>query len=190
MIKIRIIKSQLNKFNSDLCDQYMANKTKFLVVVGILIGIGAALFFIGSQSITADIVILEGKIDKTNSMRIDAFLDPEINAQGVFAVQTLYDTKGEIVAKILDPSVTTIILTSINEKSFEEIFEITSMGTHTLVIDANSDNVINVVGGVGHVPDSSSYSISMAGFFMLLAGMIGVLVVGIILVRERKKNLS
>ena len=93
-------------------------------------------------------------------------------------------------AKILDPSGTTIIVTSINEKSFEEIFEITSMGTHTLVIDANSDNVINVVGGVGHVPDSSSYSISMAGFFMLLAGMIGVLVVGIILVRERKKNLS
>tara|TARA_B100001750_G_scaffold239884_1_gene248680 strand:- start:934 stop:1440 length:507 start_codon:yes stop_codon:yes gene_type:complete len=168
----------------------MANKTKFLVVVGILIGIGAALLFIGSQSITADIVILEGKIDETNSMRIDAFLDPEINAQGVFAVQTLDDTKGEIVAKILDPSGTTIIVTSINEKSFEEIFEITSMGTHTLVIDANSDNVINVVGGVGHVPDSSSYSISMAGFFMLLAGMIGVLVVGIILVRERKKNLS
>ena len=123
-------------------------------------------------------------------MRIDAFLDPEINAQGVFAVQTLDDTKGEIVAKILDPSGTTIIVTSINEKSFEEIFEITSMGTHTLVIDANSDNVINVVGGVGHVPDSSSYSISMAGFFMLLAGMIGVLFVGIILVRERKKNLS
>ena len=88
----------------------------------------------------------------------------------------------------MDPNGTTIIVSPINERSFEEIFEITNMGTHTLVIEANSDNVINVVGGIGHVPDSSLYSISMTGFFMLLAGMIGVLVVGIILVRERKKN--
>tara|TARA_B110000014_G_C20062550_1_gene553480 strand:- start:413 stop:919 length:507 start_codon:yes stop_codon:yes gene_type:complete len=168
----------------------MANKTKFLVIVGILIGIGAALLFIGSQSITADIIILEGQIDKTNSIRIDAILDPEINVQGVFAVQTLDENQEEIIAKILDPSGTTIIVSSINERSFEEIFEITSMGTHTLVIEANSDNVISVVGGIGHVPDSSSYSISMTGFFMLLAGMIGVLVVGIVLVRERKKNLN
>ena len=168
----------------------MANKTKFLVIVGILIGIGAALLFVGSQSITADIVIQEGKIDETNSIRIDAILDPEINNQGVFAVQTLDESQGKIVAKILDPSGTAIIVTSINERSFEEIFEISNIGTHTLVIEANSDSEINVVGGIGHVPDSSSYSISMAGFFMLLVGMIGVLVLGIILVRERKKNLS
>ena len=70
------------------------------------------------------------------------------------------------------------------------IFEISSIGTYTLVIEAQSDYVINVVGGIGHVPDSSSYSISMAGFFMLLAGMISVLVLGVILVKERKKKLN
>ena len=40
----------------------MTNKTKFLVIAGALIGIGAALLFFGSQSITADIVIEEGQI--------------------------------------------------------------------------------------------------------------------------------
>ena len=48
----------------------MANKPKFLVIVGIMIGIGAALLFYGSQSITADIVIIEGQIDETNTVRI------------------------------------------------------------------------------------------------------------------------
>ena len=65
----------------------MANKTKFLVVIGVLIGIGAALLFVGSQSITADIIIQEGQIDEKKSIRIEALLDPEINTEGVFAVR-------------------------------------------------------------------------------------------------------
>ena len=168
----------------------MANKTKFLVIVGILIGIGAALLFFGSQAITADIVIMEGQIDENNKVRIDTILDPEINTEGVFAVQTLEENQKKISATVFDPSGTQIVVSTINQNSFEEIFEISVMGTYTLIIETDSDEIISVVGGIGHVPDSSSYSISMAGFLMLLAGMIGVLVVGIILVRERKKNLS
>ena len=64
------------------------------------------------------------------------------------------------------------------------------IGTYTLVIETQSDYSINVVGGIGHVPDSSSYTISIVGFFMLLSGMIGVIVLGIILVKERKKKIS
>ena len=67
----------------------MTNKTKFLVIASALIGIGAALLFFGSQSITADIIIEEGQIDETNSIKIDVVLDPEISIEGVFAVQTL-----------------------------------------------------------------------------------------------------
>ena len=168
----------------------MTNKTKFLVVIGVLIGIGAALLFVGSQSITADIIIQEGQIDETNSMRIEAVLDPVINTEGVFAVQTFEENKESILATVLDPNGAKIVATSINQNSFEEVFEISVIGTHTLIIEVQSDYVINVVGGIGHVPDSSSYSISMAGFFMLLAGMISVVVLGVILVKERKNKLS
>ena len=168
----------------------MANKPKFLVIVGIMIGIGAALLFYGSQSITADIVIIEGQIDETNTVRIDVILDPKINTEGVFAVQTLEENQQSILAVIFDPSGTQIIESTINQSSFEEIFDISEVGTYTLVIGTDSDEVISVVGGIGHVPDSSSYSISTAGFFILLSGMIGVVVLGILLVRERKMKSS
>lgn len=168
----------------------MTNKTKFLVIASALIGIGAALLFFGSQSITADIVIEEGQIDETNSIKIDAVLDPEISIEGVFAVQTLGENEEDILAIILDPNDVQIVSTSINQRSFEEIFEISQMGTYTLIIKTQSSETLSVVVGIGHVPDSSSYSISMAGFFILLLGMLGVLIIGVILVKERKKKLS
>ena len=80
-----------------------------------------------------------------------------------------------------------IITNSVITNSFEGVFDITESGTYTLLIETSTDEVVNVVGGIGHMPDASVYSISMAGFVLLLIGMIGVVVVGIILVRARKK---
>ena len=175
----------------------MTNKTKFLVIASALIGIGAALLFFGSQSITADIVIEEGQIDETNTVRIDVFLDPTIdmkseipNTEAVFAVQTLEENQQSISATVFDPSGTPIVESTINQANYEEVFEIQEIGTYTLVIETDSDEMINVVGGIGFVPDRLSYAISTAGFFILLSGMIGVIVLGILLVRERKQKAS
>ena len=62
----------------------MGKASKFLVVIGALIGIGAALLFVGSQAITSDIIIQEGQIGGINKIEIAADLDPEINSEGVF----------------------------------------------------------------------------------------------------------
>ena len=67
----------------------MAKAGKFLVVIGILIGIGAALLFLGSQAITSDIIIQEGQIDGEHKIEIQAELDPETNSEGLFVVQTM-----------------------------------------------------------------------------------------------------
>ena len=56
------------------------------------------------------------------------------------------------------------------------------------MIDTTNEMAVNVVGGIGHVPDTSAYSISMIGFALLLIGMLGVVIVGIILIRQRKKT--
>ena len=64
----------------------MAKAAKFLIIVGILIGIGAALLFFGSQAITSDIVIQEGQINNTQKMEIQTELDPDVNIEGVFVV--------------------------------------------------------------------------------------------------------
>ena len=88
---------------------------------------------------------------------------------------------------ILDPSKDDIKSNTIVTNSFEDRFDIAESGTYTLVIKTTDDEMVNVVGGIGHVPDASVYSISMIGFAMLLIGMIGVIVIGIILVKQRKQ---
>ena len=55
-------------------------------------------------------------------------------------------------------------------------------------VETTGDELVNVVGGIGHVPDASAYSISMIGFSMLLIGMTGVIVIGIIMVRQKKRE--
>ena len=48
----------------------MSNLTKYLVIVGIMIAIGAMLLNYGSQTITGDLVIEEGKIATARFLRI------------------------------------------------------------------------------------------------------------------------
>ena len=168
----------------------MAKGTKFLVLIGALIGIGAALLFFGSQAITSDIIIQEGQIIDGSPMQINAELDPKINTDVVFAVQTTEQTEVSLTATILDPNGNEIITNSIVTNSFEALFDITEFGTYTLLIDTSSVDSVQIIGGIGHVPDTSAYSISMVGFMLLLAGMVGVVIVGIIMVREKRKNTS
>ena len=166
----------------------MAKAGKFLVAVGILIGIGASLLFLGSQAITSDIIIQEGQINGEQKIEIQAELDPEVNSEGVFVVQTTEGVEVSLKVSILDPSKHEIKSSSVFTNSFEDYFYITTSGTHTLVIETTDDNSVNVVGGIGHVPDASAYSITMIGFAMLLIGMMGVIVVGIILVKQKKRE--
>ena len=166
----------------------MAKAGKFLVGVGVLIGIGAALLFLGSQAITSDIIIQEGQIDGGNPMEIQAMLDPEINSEGVFVVQTTEGVEISLEVSILDSSKLEIKDHSIVTNSFEDRFTIVESGTYTLMIETTGDQLVNVVGGIGHVPDESAYSISMGGFAMLLIGMVGVVVVGIIMVKQKKRE--
>ena len=168
----------------------MGKASKFLVVIGVLIGIGAALLFVGSQAITSDIIIQEGQIGGINKIEIAADLDPEINSEGVFVVQTMEGSEVSLLVTILDSSDNKIITNSVITNSFEDYFDITEAGIHTLVIETTGETQVDVVGGIGHVPDALAYSISMMGFALLLIGMIGVIVVGIILVRQKKRESS
>ena len=166
----------------------MAKGTKFLLIIGALIGIGAALLFIGSQAITSDIIIQEGQIDDSQKIEIYAELDPNINSEGVFVVQTMEGTEVSLQVSILDPSKHKIKANSILTNSFEDYFDISESGMYTLVIETTGEDLVNVVGGIGHVPDASAYSLSVIGFALLAIGMIGVIVVGIILVRQKKQE--
>ena len=112
----------------------MSNLTKYLVIVGILIAIGAMLLIFGSQTITGDLVIEEGKVNSLTQLEIKAELDPEINTQGVYAVQTIEGKEYDISAVVIDSTDSKIRDVSINRNSFEDNFEIEQAGTYTLII--------------------------------------------------------
>jgi len=168
----------------------MSNLTKYLVIVGIMIAIGAMLLIYGSQTITGDLVIEEGKINSLTQLEIKAELDPEINTQGVYAVQTIEGKEYDISASLIDPSQDEIRDVSINRNSFEDNFEINEAGTYTLIISTSESEEIPLVGGIGHLPDSTGVTISIAGFIVIVLGMIGVAIIGFMIIRQRKNKFS
>ena len=83
----------------------MSNLTKYLVIVGIMIAVGAMLLIYGSQTITGDLVIEEGKVNSLTQLEIKVDLDPEINTQGVYAVQTIEGKEYDISAVVIEITV-------------------------------------------------------------------------------------
>ena len=168
----------------------MASLTKYLVIVGILIAVGAMLLIVGSQTITGDLVIEEGRINNLTELKISTELDPDINTQGVYAVQTIEGKEYDITAIIIDSSNSKIRDEAVNRNSFEDNFEIERAGTYTLIISTSEPEEIPLVGGIGHVPDSTGVSISIAGFFIIIIGMAGVVVIGFMIIRQKKNKTS
>ena len=168
----------------------MSNLTKYLVIVGIMIAVGAMLLIYGSQTITGDLVIEEGKIKSLTQLEIRTELDPEINTQGVYAIQTIEGKEYDITAIVLNPLDVKIRDVSINRNSFEDNFEIDDAGTYTLIISTSESEEIPLVGGIGHVPDSTGVTISIVGFFVIVLGMIGIAVIGFMTIRQRKNKFS
>ena len=168
----------------------MSSLTKYLVLVGVLIAIGAILLIIGSQTITGDLAIEEGKINSLTQLEISTELDPDINNQGVYAVQTIEGKEYDITAIVIDPSNDKIRDVLVNRNSFEDNFDIENSGAYTLIISTSETEEIGVVGGIGHVPDSTGVTISIAGFFIIILGMGGVMVIGFMIIRRRKKQPS
>ena len=168
----------------------MTNLTKYLVIVGVLIAIGAMLLIYGSQTITGDLVIEEGKISDSVQLEIMAGLDPDVNTQGVYAIQTIEGKEYDISAIVLDPSNVKIRDVSVSRNSFEDNYEIDSVGTYSLIISTSGSEEIGLVGGIGHVPDSTGITISIAGFFIIIIGMMGVGVIGFMIIKQRKNRIS
>jgi hypothetical protein len=168
----------------------MSNLSKYLIIVGILIAVGAMLLIFGSQTITGDLVIEEGRINESTQLSITTELDPDTNTQGVYAVQTIEGKEYDISAIVLDPSDSKIRDVSVSRNSFEDNFDIDDAGTYTLIISTSETEDVGLVGGIGHVPDSTGVTISIVGFVVIIIGMIGVITIGFMIIKQRKKKTS
>ena len=168
----------------------MSFLTNYLAMAGVSSAIGAMLLIVGSQTITGDLVIEEGRINNLTELVISTELDPNINTEGVYAIQTIEGKEYDITAIVTDSSDTKIRDVSVNRNSFEDNFEIEQAGTYKLIISTSESEEIPLVGGIGHVPDSTGVTISIAGFFIVIVGMAGVVIIGFMIIRQKKARTS
>jgi len=159
----------------------------FFVIVGGIVCTGIILSFYGNQVIFEDLIKGEGQIKVGESLTIPAELDNETQ-NGIYAIQIM-DSKG-IKTKILDPFDVEIESQSINEEDFEGQFKITTSGTYKLVIENTNDKEIKIFGVIGPEPDAGKKSLGFISLYVLIIGLIGMIIVPIYAIKNRKKSFS
>lgn len=165
----------------------MQKPTVFLVIVGALLAAGMILSFYGAQLTTQDLTVKEENILSGDSLEISTELDPLKSSNGVFVIQILEDKENVLTAKISDPLGFEILSLPIDRESLEERFEISSKGTYQLVVENSGLEDLQVVVAIGHMPDKSTISVGITGFYLLIVGLIGIVGVGIYAIRNRNR---
>lgn len=161
----------------------MQKATTMLAVTGCLVAAGIALSFYGSMIITEDLAQSFGNIGDGETIEVSAQLDPA-NGEGVYVVQTESE-RSTVSAIVLDPSGSQIDMVDVGAKSVEEKFAVTTKGVFTLVVE-NTGEHTGVFGVIGHVPDTARFSVGVTGFYLLVAGLVGMGIVGIYAIKNRK----
>ena len=166
----------------------MEKSVAYLAVVGGLLVTGIILSFYGAQLTVQDLSTNEGMISPGEHLEIQAELDPAKSETGVFVVQILDFRDGEIIAKISDPLGYEFMSKQIDKESVEERFEITSKGAYQLLIENSSPEDIQIMGVLGHMPDKGTLSVGITGFYILIVGLVGIVGVGIYVIKAKRKE--
>ncbi len=159
-----------------------------LVISGALIVIGLMLLVVGNQFILEGVSQGSGTITSTQPLTIESDFDIEETSIGVIAVQVMQFKGNTFSAKVFDPTDIEIITTILQEETTEEHFEIRESGTYKLVIDSNESEEVQVFGAIGPIPDAGKKSLGFISMYIVVAGMIGLVAVGIYGIKKRKRS--
>ena len=160
-----------------------------IVILGLLIVTGLVVSIVGNQVTLEGINQGNGEVSSTQTVTISVDFDIEKTPVGIFAVQVMEFKENTISIKILDPSDIEIIFQEVNEDTIEEKFDVLETGTYQLVIQSSNDEGIYVTGAIGPLPDANKKNIiSIISTSTLLIGMIGLVVIGIYGIKNRKRS--
>ncbi len=109
-----------------------------------------------------------------------------MTSTGIFAVQIIEFQENTFSTKILDPFDIEIISQEINEETIEEEFEVLETGTYKLIIQSNSNEETLVFGAIGPLPDSGKKILGFIPVYVIVAGMLGLAIVGILGIKNRR----
>ena len=159
------------------------------VIVGGIVCSGIILSFYGNQVIFEDLIKEEGQIKGGENLTIPVELDSTETKNGVYAILIIDSNEG-VIAKILDPSNNEIESQSVNEEDFEGQFKITTSGTYKLVIENPNEKEIKIAGVIGPEPDAGKKSLGFISLYVLIIGLIGMIIVPIYAIKNRKRSFS
>ncbi len=160
-----------------------------VVIFGLLIVIGLIVSIVGNQFTLDGIIQGNGEVSSTQTVTISADLDRDKTPIGIFAVQVMELKENTIQMKILDPSGIEITAQHVNDSSVEEKFNVLETGTYELIIYSSDNEGIYVTGAIGPVPDTSEkFIISIISTSTLIIGMLGLMVVGMYEIKNRKRS--
>ena len=160
-----------------------------IVILGLLIVTGLLVSIVGNQVTLEGIIQGNGKVSSSQTVTISANLDMEETPIGVFAVQVMEFKENTIRMKILDPLDIEIVSQDVNEDTIEEKFDVLETGTYELIIHSSDDEGIYVTGAIGPLPDANKkFIISIISTSTLIIGMVGLIVIGIYEIKNRKRS--
>ena len=159
------------------------------VIFGLLIVTGLVVSMVENQITLEGINQGNGKVSSIETVTVSVNFDKEITPVGIFAVQIMEFKKNTISAIILDPSNIEIISQKINEETLEKEFDVFETGTYQLIIQSTDEDEIYVAGAIGPLPDADKkFILSMISLSILIIGMIGLVTIGVIGIKNRKKS--
>ena len=164
-------------------------KFKIIILVSaILVIIGITLTFYESQLINWSVINQQQNLLPEASMTLSKDLDPSKNQNGVYSVQiTDFQENDNIKVSIFNPTDETIISKSITKNLLQENFIISINGSYKIQIENQGTREVQILAVIGNYPQNIAL-IDMCGFILLIAGL-GGLAIGIMyLVKNRGKT--
>ena len=152
-----------------------------------LIAIGLLLLVLGNQIILEGISQGDGKVSSSQSLTVSVDFDSQETSVGIFAVQIMEFKDNTFSVQILDPFDSEIIFQTINEKTIEKEFDVLETGTYILIIESTSNEEPIVFAAIGPLPDAGKKSLGFISMIILVSGMVGLVVVGIYGVKNRRR---
>ena len=159
------------------------------VIVGGIVGLGIILSFYGNQIIFEGLTKGDGQVKSGENLSIPAEFNNIQTQNGIYAIQVI-DFKKGITAKIVDPFDKEIESQIINQEVFEGQFKIVESGTYKLVIENSDEKEIQVFGVIGPEPDAGKKSLGFISLYILVIGLVGMVIVTIYVIKNRKKSFS
>ncbi len=154
-----------------------------------LIAIGLLLLVLGNQIILEGISQVDGKVSSSQTLTVSVDFDSQETSVGIFAVQIMEFKDNTFSIQILDPFESEIIFQAINEETIEKEFDVLETGTFKLIVESNSNEEHMVFTAIGPLPDANKQLFGFISLIILVIGMIGLVIVGIYEVKNRRRSI-